>query len=180
MRNLGYQAIRLLAMGYALLAMGLLVSCTQQPQQVRRLHDQQESDSAMMAQLTFNMQMASAADNACSAWVKNDSNRYALDEFGFWYSKTINLYADSLQQGDAVLLHLQMEELNGPMVADITDYFTVGSGDLPVAINRCLRQMSPGEQMQIVAPWYTAYGIEGTTLIKPYTNLIITLTITNE
>lgn len=168
------------AIGCVLLAMGLMVSCTQQPQQVRRLHEQQECDSAMMAQMAFNMQMANAADKLCSAWVKNDSAHYTLDDFGFWYNKTLNLYSDSLQQGESVLLHLQMAEINGPLLADIKEYFTVGSGDLPVAINRCLKQMSHGEQMQIVAPWYTAYGTEGTILIKPYTNLIITLTIINE
>ena len=172
--GIGY---RLLVMGYGLLVM---VGCTQQPQPVRRLSEKQAPDSALMAQMAFNMQMASAADKACSEWVKNDSTSYALDEFGFWYSKTINLYADTLQAGETVTIHLQMAELNGQMQADIEDVFTVGSGDLPVAINRSLKQMSRGEQMRIVAPWYTAYGTEGTNIIKPYTNLIITLTINKE
>lgn len=180
MRNLGYQAMRLLAIGCGLLAMGLVVSCTQQPQQVRRLHEQQEPDSAMMAQMAFNMQMASAADNICSAWVENDSSIYAMDEFGFWYTKTIDLYTDSLKEGEQALLHMQIAEINGSLLADIEEVFTIGSGDLPLVINRCLKQMSKGEQMRIVAPWYTAYGTEGTTLIKPYTNLIITLTIVNK
>ena len=183
MRRLGI-GYRLLGIGYRLLVMGygllVMVGCTQQPQPVRRLSEKQEPDSALMAQMAFNMQMASAADKACSNWVKNDSTTYALDEFGFWYSKTINLYADSLQAGDAASIHLQMAELNGQMLADIDDIFTVGSGDLPVAINRSLKQMGRGEQMRIVAPWYTAYGIEGTQLIKPYTNLVITLTINKE
>ena len=167
-------AIRLLIIGYGLLA---LVGCTQQPQPVRRLSDKQEVDSVLLAQMALNQRMASAADRACSDWVKGDSAAYVLDEFGFWYTKTLSLYADSLQAGEQVLLHLQMAELTGQLLADITDVFTVGSGDLPVAINRCLKQMSRGEQMRIVAPWYTAYGTEGTTLIKPYTNLVITLTI---
>ena len=172
--GIGY---RLLVMGYGLLVM---VGCTQQPQPVRRLSEKQEVDSALMAQMTFNMQMASAADQACSEWVKQDSVAYALDEFGFWYNKTINLYADSLHAGETVGIHLQMAELNGQMVADIEDRFTVGSGDLPVAINRSLKQMTKGEQMRIVSQWYTAYGTEGTKLIKPYTNLVITLTINKE
>ena len=78
------------------------------------------------------------------------------------------------------MLHLQIAELNGPLLADIEEPFVVGSGDLPVAINRSLKQMSRGEQLRIIAPWYTAYGTEGTRIIKPYTNLIITLTINNE
>jgi len=158
----------------------LLVGCTQQPQQVRRLSDKQAPDSALMAQMAFNMQMASDADKACSDWVKQDSAAYVLDEFGFWYSKTIKQPTELLQTGEAISIHLLMAELNGQILADIEDVFAVDSGDLPTAINRCLRQMRRGEQMRIVAPWYTAYGIEGTNIIKPYTNLVITLTISNE
>ena len=174
MRRLGDKVIRRLGIGFGLLVM---VGCTQQPQPVRRMSEKQEVDSALMAQMAFNMQMASAADQACSRWVKNDSVAYVMDEFGFWYTKTVKLYAETLQAGEQVLLHLQMAELAGPLLADVAEEFTVGSGDLPVAINRSLKQMSRGEQMRIVAPWYTAYGTEGTTLIKPYTNLVITLTI---
>jgi FKBP-type peptidyl-prolyl cis-trans isomerase len=53
----------------------------------------------------------------------------------------------------------------------------VGAGDLPTAINRALKLMCAGEQMRIISPWYAAYGIEGTNSIKPYSNLIILLTI---
>ena len=118
-------------------------------------------------------------------WIKAGMKRiagmtYVLDEFGFWYSKTIKQQTELLQTGEAISIHLLMAELNGLILADIEDVFAVDSGDLPTAINRCLRQMRRGEQMRIVAPWYTAYGIEGTNIIKPYTNLVITLTISNE
>lgn len=165
---------RVLIVGIGLLAM---VGCTQQPQQVRRLSEKQEPDTALLAQLDFNQQMANAADKACKSWVENDAATYALDEFGFWYSKTITLNTDSLKQGEQVLIRLQMAELNGQALADVEDIFTVGAGDLPLAVNRCLKQMGRGEEMRIIAPWYAAYGVEGTTAIKPYTNLVITLTI---
>jgi hypothetical protein len=31
--------------------------------------------------------------------------------------------------------------------------------------------------MVIVAPWYTAYGVEGTELVKPYANLKIVVSM---
>lgn len=171
-------------MGYRILGIlcGLLalVGCTQQPQPVRRLSEKQEPDSALMAQMAFNMQMASAADKACREWVNNDNATYVLDDFGFWYAKIIRQHADSLQTGEHILLHMQMSELDGSLVADVEEPVVVGSGELPMAINRSLKQMSRGEQMRIIAPWYTAYGTEGTRIIKPYTNLVITLTINNE
>lgn len=157
-----------------------LVACHKEPQKVRHISQQEEPDSALMAQMAFNMKMAGAADRACSDWVKQDSLTYAQDDFGFWYTKTINLYGDTLQKGEMVLTHIQVCELNGTLLADIEDYFSVGSGDLPIAINRSLRQMSRGEEMRVIAPWYTAYGAEGTALIKPYSNLIITLTTIEE
>lgn len=177
MRLLGNKAMKLLVMGYVLWS---IIGCTQQPQQVRRLSEKQAPDSALLAQMEFNQQMCTAADKACREWIRQDSNTYALDEFGFWYTKTINLYTDSLQQGEQILIHLEVAELNGQQLADIEEVFTIGSGDLPLSVNRCLKQMSKGEQMRIIAPWYTAYGTEGTKLIKPYTNLILTLTIIDE
>lgn len=170
------------ARGFWLLTIGLwaMVGCTQQPQPVRRLSEKQEPDSALLAQLAFNQQMGNAADKVCSDWVKNDSATYVLDEFGFWYTKIVNQHTTPLQIGENILLHLQIAELNGPLLADIEEPFVVGSSDLPIAINRSLKQMSRGEQMRIIAPWYTAYGTEGTRIIKPYTNLVITLTINNE
>jgi hypothetical protein len=157
-----------------------LVACRQEPQKVRHISQQEEPDSALMAQMAFNMKMAGVADRACSDWVKQDSLTYAQDDFGFWYSKTIRLHADTLQKGEVVLTHIQVCELNGTLLADIQDYFPVGSSDLPIAINRSLKQMSRGEEMRVIAPWYTAYGAEGTALIKPYSNLIITLTTIEE
>ena len=177
MRRLGEKAIRLLVIGYGLWAM---VGCTQQPQAVRRLSDKQEVDSALMAQMTFNMQMADAADRECSQWVKQDSAQYAMDEFGFWYTKTQKRDNDTLQEGEKVLIRIKMHELGGDMLADIEDYVTVGSSDWPLVITRSLKLMSRGEEMRIVAPWYAAYGAEGTTLIKPYSNIIITLTTIEE
>ena len=95
-------------------------------------------------------------------------------------AKEERIFRDGLQKGDKVLTHIQICELNGELLADIEDYFAIGSSDLPIAINRSLRQMGLGEEMRIIAPWYTAYGAEGTSLIKPYSNLIITLTTIEE
>lgn len=158
----------------------LLLGCSKQPQQVRHLSEKQEPDSAMMAQMQFNMHIADAADKACIEVVKKDTLPYAQDEFGFWYAKTKSLPTDTLAKGQEVVLHLIMSELNGKTVADVKDRFVVGSGDLPTAINRSLRQMCKGEEMAIVAPWYTAYGVEGTSLVKPYTNLKIDLKVIDE
>lgn len=153
----------------------LMSSCKPSPQQVRRYGDKPKADSATLAQMQFNMHMADAADKACLDLVKSDSGQYVMDEFGFWYKKEVQTSSDTLLSGQEVTLDIEIRELNGVLLADIHDNFVIGSDQLPMAIHRSLKMMGVGDKMAIVAPWYTAYGIEGTNIIKPYSNLIILL-----
>ena len=153
------------------------VACHQTPQQVNRRNLQQPIDSALIAQMQFNTRMAEQADKTCLAIVEADTLQYVMDDFGFWYTKTISLPSDTLQKGQEVNAHIQITEINSNLIIDTKMPIVVGSGDLPTAINRALKIMCMGEQMRIITPWYAAYGIEGTNTIKPYSNLIILLTI---
>lgn len=152
-------------------------ACQPTPQRVKHLHQEQPADSALLAQMLFNTRMASEADKACLAIVKEDTLQYTLDDFGFWYTKTIKAPTDTLQKGQEVNAHICISEINGELTLDTKIPIVVGAGDLPTAINRALKLMCVGEQMRIISPWYAAYGIEGTNSIKPYSNLIILLTI---
>ena len=159
------------------LSLVLFVACQPQTQKAKHLGEDKQLDSIMMAQLELNTHFAEAADYDCSAFVQSDSLEYAMDDSGFWYTKTIVKSNDTIQRGQEVSLHLQISELRGALLSDVKHHHVVGHGELPIAITRSLKMMSIGEQMHIVAPWYTAYGVEGTTIIKPYSNLLIILTI---
>ena len=152
-------------------------ACQPTPQRVTHLHQELPVDSALLAQMQFNTRMATEADKACLAIVEADTLQYTLDDFGFWYTKTISLPSDTLQKGQEVNAHIQITEINSNLMIDTKMPIVVGSGDLPTAINRALKIMCMGEQMRIITPWYAAYGIEGTNTIKPDSNLIILLTI---
>ena len=155
----------------------LMVACKPAPQQVRRLGEE-KVDSLMLMQMEFNNQMTAAADRVCLEYVQKDSTiRYAQDDFGYWYAKTITTYGECLKTGQNIMLHLQVSELNGELIADVKQQMSVDSGDLPLAINQVLKMMREGEQMIVVAPWYTAYGVEGTKLVKPYANLKIVVEV---
>ncbi len=169
--------MRLRFSAYLLLCLLVQAGCGKRPQPVRHLHEPQQEDTVLAAQLRFNLHMADAADKLCIEMVQQDSLRYALDDFGFWYAKSVVSGGDTLQNGQEVELHLVLSELRGGVIADEKGLFVVGESELPVAINRSLRQMCAGEEMRIVAPWYAAYGIEGTTLIAPYTNLRIQMKV---
>ena len=133
-----------------LLIASLLVSCQKQPQKVRHLHDK-AVDSTMLAQMQINIHLADAADKVCREFVQNNSMTYAMDDFGFWYAKTISTTSDSIQQGQEIPLHIQISEIGGTLISDIKHHYVMGSGELPTAITRSLRMMCIGEQMQIVA-----------------------------
>ena len=162
---------------FVLLTIILLVGCQKQPQKVRILNENPVLDSAMMSQLQMNIHLADAADRDCKEFVETDSITYAMDDLGFWYAKTITGNTDTVQLGQELLLHLQISEIGGNLISDSKHHHIMGSGELPMAINRSLKMMCIGDQMQIVAPWYTAYGVEGTSLIKPYSNLFIIITL---
>lgn len=155
----------------------LFVGCQKQPQKARHLNESQEVDSTMLAQMQFNAQMADAADKHCSDFIQADSIEYAMADYGFWYTKTVKGVGDTIQQGQEVSMHIQISEVGGELISDVKHHHIVGSGELPIAITHSLKMMCLGEQMRIVAPWYTAYGVEGTSIIKPYSNLLIIITI---
>lgn len=153
----------------------LLAACSPAPQPVRRLHEKAVPDSLLLVQMRFHYHMATAADSLCCVVVQRDSLRYAQDIYGFWYCKTRSAAADTLRSGDPVRLRLRLREFGGRMIADEEDLFAVDDGTLPTAVARSLRMMGYGEQMQVIAPWYTAYGVEGSSIVPPYTNLCITI-----
>ena len=165
--------INMLLVSVCLLLMMLVIGCNKSPQPVRRLGDE-KPDSLLMAQLYFNQRMISEADKQCLEYIKWDTlHSYVQDDFGFWYTILQRTAQEPLQKGQYADMHIQLYELNDSLVADIQESLQVGSGELPVAINRTLNNIRQGEQVQIITPWYAAYGVEGTSLIKPYSNLKI-------
>jgi hypothetical protein len=169
--------INMVLVSGCLLLMMLVTGCNKSPQPVRRLGDE-KPDSLLMAQLYFNQRMISEADKQCLEYIKWDTlHTYVQDDFGFWYTILQRTAQEPLQKGQYADMHIQLYELNDSLVADIQESLQVGSGELPVAINRTLNNIRQGEQVQIITPWYAAYGVEGTSLIKPYSNLKIVVKV---
>ena len=98
------------------LSLVLFVACQPQTQKAKHLGEDKQLDSIMMAQLELNTHFAEAADYDCSAFVQSDSLEYAMDDSGFWYTKTIVTSNDTIQRGQEVSLHLQISELRGALL----------------------------------------------------------------
>lgn len=170
----------LLRVGGLFLLLCGLMGCSNSPQPVRFLGKDKEPDSLILAQMRFNQRMVNEAGMQCLTYVQeDDGKRYAQDEIGFWYTKIVTTNLDSLRKGEQVDMHIQIYELNDSLVADVKESFQIGQPGLPIAILRSLGMMRHGEQIQIVTPWYAAYGVEGTLLIQPYSNLKIVVSVDN-
>lgn len=166
-----------LKIAYVVVLLLAMTACKNDPQPVHKLSDDRKVDSVLMAKLQFNQRMVDAADKQCVDYVTAQTETYAQDDLGFWYRKTLKTDAATLQTGEIVDAHVQVSELNGNQLVDLKQSLQVGDGNLPISITRILKMMARGEQMQLVCPWYTAFGVEGTNAVKPYTNVKITISI---
>lgn len=162
--------------GVFILGLVYLQACTPTPQRAKHLNECCTSDSTLIKQIQFNLHMADLADKSCQEFVKKSHLTYALDDSGFWFTKIVTTDSDTIKRDQEVLLHILITELDGTVLSDTKDYFIISEGYLPTAISRAVKNMKLGEQMHIVAPWYSAYGREGTAIIKPYSNLLISIT----
>lgn len=156
----------------------LCASCQQKPQPVRNLSEKQEVDSTLMAQLQLNTHLAELADKECHIAIKADStHQYTIDDYGFWYTKTISTKEDEIQEEQEITLNIKIYYLDEQLISDSQITTHIAASRFPIAITRSIKKMRLGEQMRIISPWYAAYGVEGTSIIKPYSNLLIILTI---
>lgn len=131
-----------------------------------------------------------SAENEVIAVVKADSGqRWVQHEFGWWYRYTnqdyeYNDYAILLGRDTCRLIHETVYALGstgregreGGFLLDAIREFDPSSGG-PFCYQIMLREMSPGDTVQMLIPWNLAYGASGNMFIPPYTNIRARLTI---
>lgn len=165
------------------LVMGLCMSCGPQmgPQTpANRASTQQvKADSSMMALLEVNKRLAAEAEREVSARVQADTaHEYALCEEGAWLCRTHRTQeGPHPKTSDIWQIHMLVKTMQGELLQDIEGPITIGRGDIPLGIEMAMRQMYSGEDAIIIAPWYAAWGVQGTDNIQPYSNLYIELHI---
>ena len=157
----------------------LLYSCggvaPQKPSQ--RKGQAPEPDSAQLALLEFNMQLAQTADRAVLEKAQAQDESYALYDGSAW----LHIYSignegqDAPRQGTACTLHMKIFSLDGKLLEDSEGTYIVGKGELPNCIEMNIHELHPGARVRIFAPWYTAFGAQGTAHVPPYENVMIDL-----
>ena len=101
---------------------------------------------------------------------------FAQQELGYW-SRGMVQVDSALATNTAVTLRRRVYTLDSILVEDVTEIVTVGQANQMQAVNDALEQMTHGQEVTLIVPWYLAYGSTGTDAIAPYTNLRIELTV---
>jgi hypothetical protein len=130
-------------------------------------------DSTLLQAIETNQHLAEEADRALTMYV--DSG-FAQQELGYWSRGMVQV--DSTLAADTpVTLHRRVYTLDSLLVEDVTEIVTVGQANQIQAVNDALEQMTHGQEVTLIVPWYLAYGSTGTDAVAPYTNVRIELTV---
>ena len=157
----------------------LMVACGKQgPQRPSRwLGRDPEPDSAQLALLELNRQMAIAADKELMQLAQAQDEQYALYEGGAWVHQ-IEVGEDSLVRlGTNCAVRICTYTLDGRLLTDSERTYSVGKLEMPIAIERNIHNWNHGAKMRMYVPWYSAYGINGNEHVAPYENVIFEIDI---
>lgn len=135
-------------------------------------------DSAELAIMEFNRQMAETADQQLLQLTQAQGGEtYAL-YYGNAWVRVIALgdeEAPMPKEGEEWLLHMRVYDAQEHLLLDVEQTYRIGKYELPVAIDKNINEWHRGAKVRMYVPWYSAFGPQGTAEIPPYENVIIDL-----
>ena len=153
----------------------LLTACGhQQPQRPsQRKGDAPKADSAQLALLELNQQLAIAADQQLAQWAQAQDRPYALYESNVWMTVIDRGDEEAPATDRARIIAMRIYNLDGQLLADIEGSYHIGRRELPQGVEANIGELHQGGKARMAIPWYAAFGITGTDHIPPYENVII-------
>ena len=157
----------------------LLVGCGPKAPQIpsQRKGQAPQVDSAQLALMELNRQLAQTADEQLAVLVQAQPETYALYENNSWCTllEVGDTDRETPKPGEEWSLHVRVYSLSGKLYLDSEGTYHVGKLELPPAVDSNIFEWHHGARLRIFAPWYSAYGITGTDIIPPYENVMIEL-----
>jgi hypothetical protein len=155
----------------------LFAACNSQAPQrpSQRTSRAPEPDSAALALLTLNQQLAQSADEQLLQLVQSLDEPYALYEGGVWM-RIINRGDETVpapKTGEEHIVRMRVYTLNGQLLEDSEGSYCIQKHELPPAVDMHICELHAGGKARMYAPWYSAFGLKGTDHIPPYENVII-------
>ena len=158
----------------------LLVACVQKGPQVpsRWLGKEPEPDSAQLALMELNRQMAQSADDLLMSIVQQQEDPYALYNGNTWVTILERGDIDRpLKYNEECVIQMRTFTLDGKLLSDSKATYMLGKFELPNAVEINITDWHHGAHIRMYAPWYSAFGMKGTEEVPPYENVIIELEI---
>ena len=136
-----------------------------------------KADSAQLALMELNQQMAKAADEQLTRLAQEQKETYALYEHNVWVHvlEAGDRDGNSPRQDEEWDIRLRTYSLSGRLYRDEERKVRIGRYELPAAIEDNIAEWHHGTHVRLLVPWYAAYGIQGTAEIPPYENVIMDL-----
>jgi len=157
----------------------VLTACGPQAPQIpsQRKGQTPPLDTAQLALMELNQQLSETADKQLSDIVRTKDEPYAMYEGNTW--ATIidkgDMDAPTPKFGEEWTIHLIVYNLDEQLLMDSERTYSIGKRELPYAVDRNILEWHKGARIRMYAPWYSAYGMQGTEHIPPYENVIIDL-----
>ena len=154
-----------------------LAACTHQAPQrpSQRKSEVPQPDSAQLALMELNQQLALAADRQLAQIVQAQETSYALYEDNVWMAIQDRGDEDSPspQPEQEWRIAMRIYALNGQLYMDSEGTYRIGKHELPQGVEDNIGELHRGGKARMYVPWYAAYGISGTAEIPPYENIVI-------
>lgn len=155
----------------------LLTACGHQPPQrpSQRKSDAPKADSAQLALLELNQQLAIAADQQLAQVAQAQNEPYALYESNVWLTVLERGNEDdgTPAPDEEWNIAMRVYSLSGQLLTDTEGSYRIGRRELPQGVEENISELYRGGKARMLVPWYAAYGVSGTADIPPYENVII-------
>lgn len=153
----------------------LLTACGHQAPQrpSQRKGEAPKADSAQLALLELNQQLAIAADQQLAQWAQEQDRPYALYESNVWMTILLRGDEETPATDKARLIAMRIYNMNGQLLEDVEGSYRIGRRELPQGVEANIGELHRGGKARMAVPWYAAFGITGTDNIPPYENVII-------
>lgn len=145
----------------------------------RHLGSDAEPDSATVALMEFNYQMAQAADKELLKMALESEEPYAQYQGSAWalIIDKGDENAGAPKRNEKCVVHVRTYTLAGKLLTDEEKSWNIGHFELPLAIDANIIEWNHGAHVRILSPWYAAYGLKGTENVPPYENVIFEVEI---
>lgn len=148
----------------------LLSGCTQRhPSSTTQMSAE---DSVIVQKL----RLTGKAQREVDMFVRTLPERWVMHENNYWYHMVETTDRSKPEFGSGCTLHLVVSDLRGKLLQDEIRTFTVGNSSQPLYLQSVLMDIHAGEKLEIIVPWYLAYGDEGNDWVPGRENVHVQIT----